>query len=285
MSDDAQTGAAYCANLVRGGDFDRYAATLFVPPPLRRSLLALYAFNLEIARVREQISQPLAGEIRLQWWSDLLAGTAHGEVTANPVAAELLDAIEWHALPRELFERMIEAHRFDLYDEPMQTEAELEGFVLDTASVLFGLAARVLGDAQPNDEVVRRAGLAFGLARIVEAVPRHASHGQIYLPVDRLAQADVAPEDLLSGKSSPQLQGLLQDFARQARDHLQLALGGLLVSDTPARKAFLPLALLDRRLKRMSSASYQPFAAQLPPSNLSVLWSLWRAARREPFRS
>ena len=57
--------------------------------------------KIEIARVREQISQPLAGEIRLQWWSDLLAGTAHGEVTANPVAAELLDAIERHALPRE----------------------------------------------------------------------------------------------------------------------------------------------------------------------------------------
>lgn len=285
MSGEAQTPAAWCANLVRGGDFDRYAATLFVPPELRRSLLALYAFNLEIARIREQISQPLAGEIRLQWWSDLLAGTAHGEAAANPVADELLRTIERHALPRETFERVIEAHRFDLYDEPMQTETELQAFVLDTASALFELAARVLGDGQPGDELVRQAGLAFGLARIIEAVPRHASHGQIYLALDALAQAGVATEDVLAGKTSPQLQRLLQDLAAQARDHLQLALGRLLVSDTPARKAFLPLALLERRLRRLASASYQPFAAQPAPSNLSVLWTLWRAARREPFRS
>jgi phytoene synthase len=285
MSADVQADAAFCTNLVRGGDFERYAATLMVAPDLRRSLLALYAFNLEIARIREQISQPLAGEIRLQWWSDLLAGTVHGEAAANPVAAELLTAIERHALPHEAFERMIEAHRFDLYDEPMQTEAELERYVLDTASVLFDLAARVLGDRQPNDELVRQAGLAFGLARIVEAMPRHASNGQIYLPLEELARVGGVPADVLAGKTSPQLQQLLQAIAKQARDHLQLALGRLLVSDTPARKAFLPLALLDRKLKRLSSTGHQPFGAQPAPSNLSVLWTFWRAARREPFRS
>jgi 15-cis-phytoene synthase len=285
MSADAQTDAAFCANLVRGSDFERYAATLMVAPELRRSLLALYAFNIEIARIREQISQPLAGEIRLQWWSDLLIGAAHGEAAANPVAAELLTAIERRALPREAIERMIEAHRFDLYDEPMQTDAELEGYVSGTASTLFDLAARVLGDPQPPDELVRQAGLAFGLARIIEAVPRHASRGQIYLPLEDFARVGVLPADVLAGKSSPQLQQLLQDVAKQARDHLQLALGRLLVSDTPARKAFLPLALLDRRLKRLSSAGHQPFVVQPTPSNLSVLWTLWRAARREPFRS
>src|ERR671910_1525393 len=95
----APSDAAYCASLVRGSDFERYAATLFVPPEPRRALLALFAFNIEIARIREQISQPLAGEIRLQWWSDLLAGTAHGEAAANPVASEFLSAIAQHALP------------------------------------------------------------------------------------------------------------------------------------------------------------------------------------------
>jgi phytoene synthase len=284
MSGDAQTDAAYCANLVRAGDFERYAVTLFVPQDARRSLLALYAFNLEIARIREQISQALAGEIRLQWWSDLLAGTAHGEATANPVAAELLAAIERHALPREIVERMIEAHRVDLYDEPLQTATELEGYVLGTAAGLFDLSARVLGEAAPNEEIVRHAGLAFGLTRITEALPRHAARRQIFLPLESLAQAGVAPEDLLAGETSSQLLQLVQEMARQARDHLQLALGRLLVSDTPARKVFLPLALLDRRLRRQASPSYQPFAAQAVPSNLSVLWTLWRAARREPFR-
>jgi 15-cis-phytoene synthase len=284
--DGDPANAVHCASLVRGGDFERYAATLFVKPDLRRALLALYAFNLEIARIREHISQPLAGEIRLQWWSDLLAGTAHGEAAGNPVAAELLRAIDRHGLPRQPFERMIEAHRFDLYDEPMQTRAELESYLQGTASALFALGARVLdADAQPGDELLRHAGLAFGLVRIAEALPRHASRGQLYLPLAELGEAGVAVEDLFAGKSSPQLQSFLQGLAREARQHLEQALGRLLVTDTPARKAYLPLALIDRRLRQLTSPAYQPFAVQPAPSNLSVLWTLWRAARREPFRS
>jgi phytoene synthase len=280
-----QTNAAWCANLVRGGDFERYAATLFVKPELRRALLALYAFNLEIARIREHISQPLAGEVRLQWWSDLLAGTAHGEAAGNPVAAELLQTIEQHKLPPEPFERMIEAHRFDLYDEPMQTMPELEDYLQDTASALFGLGVRVLDDAQSDDDLLHHAGVAFGLVRIAEALPRHTSRGQLYLPLTGLGEAGVVMEDLFAGKSSPQLQTVLQNLAHQAREHLKLALSRLAATDTPARKIFLPLALIDRRLRRLTSAAYQPFEAQPQPSNLSVLWTLWRAARREPFRA
>ena len=78
---------------MRSHDFARYASTLFVPADQRRALLALYAFNVEISRVREQVSQPLPGEIRLQWWTDMLAGAGHGGVEGNPVAAELLLAI------------------------------------------------------------------------------------------------------------------------------------------------------------------------------------------------
>ena len=75
---------------MRTHDFARYASTLFLPAIQRRALLALYAFNVEISRVRDQVSQPLPGEIRLQWWTDMLAGAGHGGVEGNPVAAELL---------------------------------------------------------------------------------------------------------------------------------------------------------------------------------------------------
>ena len=74
---DTGEAAGFCANLVRGCDFARYAATLFVPADRRRALLALYAFNAEISRVREQVTQPLPGEIRLQWWTDALTGVGH----------------------------------------------------------------------------------------------------------------------------------------------------------------------------------------------------------------
>jgi len=65
--------AAFCADLVRTHDFPRYASTLFIDTEARRALLALYAFNAEISRVRDSVSQPLAGEVRMQWWTDVLA--------------------------------------------------------------------------------------------------------------------------------------------------------------------------------------------------------------------
>ena len=110
--DSAQAGEAssFCAELVRSHDFVRYASSLFVPAAQRRALLALYAFNVEVSRVRAQVSQPLPGEMRLQWWSDMLAGMEHGSIVGNPVAAELLLAIQTWRLPVERLSRLIEEH-------------------------------------------------------------------------------------------------------------------------------------------------------------------------------
>src|SRR3979411_3374202 len=98
-ADGDRESAAFCAELVRSHDFPRYASMLFVPAPQRRALLALYAFNVEISRVREQVSQPLPGEVRLQWWTDMLAGAGHGGGEGQPVAAELLQAVRGFRLP------------------------------------------------------------------------------------------------------------------------------------------------------------------------------------------
>lgn len=282
MSDPAereQTDAAFCAELVRSSDFERYAATLFVNPDQRRTLLSLYAFNGEIARVREQISQPLAGEIRLQWWDDLLNGTTHGDAAANPVAAELLRTVERFRLPRERLRGMIDAHRFDLYDEPMPTMAELQAYLRDTASSLLALGAQALNEGLPVDDAAPyHAGLAIGAVRIIEALPRHASHRQVYLPVDRLMQAQVDPHDIVAGTATEQLRNLLRQMALEARAHLQEALAHLSSVPKSSRRVFLPLAVVGRALDRIEALDYDPFAPQ-PVSRLRLLSSMWFRAR------
>ena len=169
-ADGATASADFCAELVRTHDFGRYASSLFVPAGQRRALLALYAFNVEISRVREQVSQPLPGEMRLQWWTDMLAGAGHGGIEGNPVAAELQLAIQnWH-LPVERLSRLIDEHQFDLYNDPMPTLAALEGYVTDTSSALFALAARIAGSRSGEVEhLARHAGLAQGFS---QAMPR-----------------------------------------------------------------------------------------------------------------
>ena len=142
--------ASLCADLVRSHDFVRYASTLFVPPAERRAMLALYAFNVEIVRIRDQVSQPLPGEVRMQWWRDLLAAVAPGGEEGNPVAAELLLALRIYGLPTEPLLRLIDEHEFDLYNDPMPTLAALEGYVHETTSALFALVARLLHPRRPD---------------------------------------------------------------------------------------------------------------------------------------
>ncbi len=164
----SKDSAAFCADLVRTHDFARYASTLFLPAVQRRALLAVYAFNVEISRVRDQVSQPLPGEIRMQWWTDMLEGARHGEVEGNPVAVELLQVIGDFRLPVGSLSRLIEEHQFDLYNDPMPSMAALEGYVTDTSSALLSLGARIAAPpSEAADHLARHAGLAQGMAQVI----------------------------------------------------------------------------------------------------------------------
>jgi len=196
--------AAICADLVRSHDFARYASTLFVPAAERRALLALYAFNVEIVRVRDQVTQPLPGEIRLQWWTDMLEGHVHGSAEGNPVAAELLAAIRGHDLPVEPLLRLVEEHQFDLYNDPMPTMAALEGYLAGTCSALFALAAQVAaGPSSAIDHLARHAGLAQGMAQVIANLPRDASRRQLFVPRELLERHGAAVEDRADRLSDP----------------------------------------------------------------------------------
>ena len=281
-ADDLSAGN-HCAELVRAHDFTRYASTLFVPAQGRRALLALYAFNVEICRVHTQVSQPLPGEIRLQWWRDMLAGHGHGGIEGNPIAAELLWAIRGYRLPVERLSRLIEEHEFDLYNDPMPTMAALEGYLSDTSSALFSLAATIMGP--PSSEVehlARHAGLAQGIVQVMASLPLDASQRRLFVPQQVLARHGCDPQDVFDGRQTPKLRGALDDVLSEAHKHLDAAYG-LLASVSPeVRPAFLPLAQVRRDLAMLMRADNDPFLVR-PPSRLKTLWTLWRASGSRAF--
>ena len=285
MSSAALSGdsAGFCAELVRTHDFARYAATLFVPAALRRGLLALYAFNVEISRVREQVSQPLPGEVRLQWWNDMLAGTGHGGIEGNPVAAELLLAIRSHRLPVDRLSRLIDEHQFDLYNDPMPTMAALEGYLNDTAAALFSLSARIAGTpSDATEHLARHAGLAQGLAQVIAALPRDASRRQLFVPLQMLESHGSSMEEIFAGKQKPTVRAALNQLVGEGQAHLKTALSLLESVPPDVRPVFLPLALVVRDLKKMSRADSDPFALRVT-SRFRTLWTLWRASRSRVF--
>ncbi len=284
-ADEGRQAAEFCAELVRSRDFARYASTLFVPADQRRALLAIYAFNVEISRVRELVSQPLPGEIRLQWWTDMLAGQGHGGVEGNPVAAELNLAIQNYRLPVERLSRLVDEHQFDLYNDPMPTMAALEGHIQDTSAALFALGAAIAGWQSPDIEhLARHAGLAQGIAQVVAALPLDASRRQLFVPVQLLESHGSAMEEVFAGKETPTLRAALGQLIGEARGHLDTAFALLPGVPPEVRPVFLPLAGVARDLQRMSRADADLFRPHLT-SRLRTLWTLWRAARSRMFRS
>lgn len=285
-ADDDETGAvstvdsyAHCEALVRAADKDRFLASLFAPAERRRRLFALYAFNAEIARVREVVRTPIAGEIRLQWWRDALEASAPSEVRANPVADALIDTIAACRLPVEPLLALIEARSFDLYDDPMPTLDTLYGYVRKTSSTLIELAAIILGGADPiANGLAGPAGIGFGLARLLQAFPTHAAHGRLYLPLDLLSRYGVDVAEVYAGRATPQLREALSDLRGRARlelDQVTAARDRLAAS---ARPAFLSVALARLLLDRLHARAADPFVP-VEVAQWRRQWALWLAAR------
>jgi 15-cis-phytoene synthase len=275
-----ESNAAFCARLVREHDFDLYASTLFVVPEVRRALLALYAFNVEIIRIRDVVSQPLPGEVRLQWWRDAVTGDGHGGVEGNPVAAELLLALRHFLLPFDRVIRLIDEHQFDLYNDPMPTIAALDGYLGDTRGALFALAARIIAPPFAEaDHLAHHAGIARGIVQVIASLPRDAAHRQLYVPLDVLARHGIGQNEIFAAQASPAIRAALAELRGQARQHLDRALE--LASEAPpvVRQILLPLALVRRDLARAARRlDEDPFRPQ-ERSRLATLWTLWRAAR------
>ena len=273
-----QDAFAYCAELVRTADRDRFLSSLFAPAQHRGALHALYAFNVEVARVREVAREPLPGEIRLQWWSEVLRGERAEEASANPVASALLAVMERHRLATATLTALIDARCFDLYDDPMARLTDLEAYARKTSSALIALAAQILagGEAEAVEAVAAPAGIAYAIAGLLRAFPLHASRHQLYLPLEIIERHGVDPQDIFAGRSPDGLRAAFAELQDVARQYLLVAHQNMSKPSPPVLPAFLQVALVRPSLDLLRRCD--PFApAELSPWRRQ--WLIWRAAR------
>jgi 15-cis-phytoene synthase len=202
--------------LVREEDRDRFLATLFAPADKRPALFAIYAFDIEVGHISGRVSEPLAGEVRLQWWRDVITGASREQAAGNPVAAALIDTIGRYKLPDQIVFDLIEAQRDALYRKPVETIGEFEQWAAMTYGGIFALAARVLSGSNPDlDEFSRHAGIAL-------ACMKAAGPGQQF-----------------------------QDFSDLADRHLTAVRAALPAPAADINAAFLPLALVRPTLREI----------------------------------
>jgi 15-cis-phytoene synthase len=261
------------------GDPDRYASALFASRASREPLFALYAFNVELARVAEQVSEPQLGEIRLQWWRDTLNRAFAGEATGHAVADAVGSVARHYALSREDLSGLIDARSFDVSVKIMPDTAALDDYLGKTAGALFHLAAEVgscsaAARKHPSLEpAVRAAGIAYGLTGLMRALPVHAARGRVDLPNDMLLRHDTSPKQILAGQTSKGLTDVLAEFRETAHVALKSALRHVSALSPQARRAFLTLALVDPYLRALQRTDPLRQVADINP-----LYRLWRLA-------
>ncbi len=281
---EARLDAAYaqCDSELREHDRDRWLACLFAPADKRRYLHAIYAFSFEIARARDLVSEPRLGEIRLQWWRDVIAGEARGDVGGHPAALALLDTMGRFSLPRPAFLALIDARAFDLYNDPMPSLNDLEGYCGETSSALIRLASLILGgNEEPGGaDAAGHAGVAYALTGLLRALPWHAARGQAYLPADLLARHGASPAELAAGRLTPGLAAAIADMRAIARRHVVAALKSAPLMTESARPALMPLGLVEPYLRLMERGGFDPFRDPVELPQWRRQWALWRFARR-----
>ncbi len=269
---------AHAAAIVRASDPDRYLADLFAPEASRRHLFALHAFAAEVSTIRAKVKEPALGEIRLKWWEGALRGD-HG---GNPTAAALVLTIADFALPIGAFDRLLQAHVFDLYDDPMPGLNDLEGYCGDTESALMQLGAIILaGGRDPGTaEIAGHSGIAVAATRLFRRLPINAASGQPFLPEDLLLGHGVDRHAVTEGQTTPELRAALDELFGTVRGHLAVARGLVVRLDQRLLPAFLPVAMVEPYLARLEQPGFDLLHDVTDFAPLRRQWILWRAARR-----
>jgi 15-cis-phytoene synthase len=278
MNDLLPNAYIICAGLVQKHDADRHVATLFAPAERRQYLNALQAFSLEIAGVRAAAKEPMPGEIRLQWWRDILNGQRVEQANGHPVAVAIHDTITSNRLPLQPFLDLIDARAFDLYDDAIEDWNALEGYCGETSSALFRMACIILskGEEPGSADAAGHAGVAYAMAGMLRAFPWHSRRGQVYLPKSVMDAVGIDREDIVSGTDSPKLRAALAEMRARAREHLAKARALKNAMRPEIKPAFLPLAMIDRYLAPMDRKDYNPFKTVIDVQNWLRIWTMWR---------
>ncbi|WP_455481170.1 phytoene/squalene synthase family protein [Bartonella sp. B12(2025)] len=271
----------YCLNILRAMDRDRYISVLFAPKKKRRALAALYAFNVEVARIRESVHDPLIGEMRLRWWYDSIANGEMQNSKNNPILSDLFTAMTLFNLPKIAFLRYCDAQISNLYHNPIATLHDLEFYCGETASIILQLSCHILDPdaAQDFTNVCEYGGIAQGLSGVLRLLSFMQSRYQYYLPADMLKAMGVDRKDLESNcVDDKQKCHIVESMVALSRDHYTKFYEHSSALPRLLKPAFLPLAIIPASLQKavqLGAALFQE-SATLPL--IHRCWLITRAA-------
>lgn len=269
MTDRFETHFAACSEIARRHDRERYLVSLFAGPGRRDALLAILAANHEIAKTAEVVSEPMIGQIRLQWWRESFDGIEAGTPRVHEVVLPLAAVAGRHPEVLDHLRRIVDAREADLSGEPAADLDSLNAYAAETGGELTAAMARVLGaDTVP----ARDLGTAWALIGLVRALPALLAAGRAPLPISLLEQNGVSISKLKDMPNSFDLAPICRPIIELGREWLRSALEPSAFRDSPAR----PLRLLAARAGDLATVlerhGCDPRAAAVMSTSPGLIW-------------
>ncbi len=275
---------SHCADLVRTADKDRFLSAMTARPEVRESLFALYAFNHEIAKISEVVSEPMLGQIRLQWWRDAIEECFSGTPRRHQVVRALADAIRAGDLPREPFDAAIDAREADLEPSAFQSLDRLTDYARETSGSISRLAANATGATDELDlSAAERIGTAWALLGLMRALPFLFRRRRCPIPLPLLNEAGLSLTDLYEGRPAPALPEAVRAVCRRADAELDQARNRRGYARRGIYGALSLGVLADAYLRQLRRCGYNPFDARMAQPPAWGTWSLMIRALGERF--
>jgi NADH dehydrogenase [ubiquinone] 1 alpha subcomplex assembly factor 6 len=260
----------HLAEEVRRHDWDRFMCALFAPAVRRDDLYVLLAFNLEIAKTREVVSEPLIGEMRLQWWRDVIDKiyTSGPEPVAGHYVLEHLPGLVHKlGLSRHWFDALVDARQTDLDNEPFADLHALIDYADATSASLNMLMLEALcgGDALAEDqwdevcEASRGIGIAWALTGLMRVIPHWAGQGRSPLPIGLLEECGLTTEQAYAPGEDFGAGTAVERLCRIAREKVAAARQRRRTASRRFRSVLLPAALIDSHILELEKTAFNPY--------------------------
>ncbi|KAJ8041694.1 NADH dehydrogenase (ubiquinone) complex I, assembly factor 6 [Holothuria leucospilota] len=274
----------YCLNYVQKHDYENYLWMLLLPDVSRSSVVALRAFNIELATIKDNVSRVEIGKMRIQFWKEAVEDIYKGIPPHHPVAEELFEAVQKYNLSKRWLQRVIEERDRTLEDRPFVSLEEVESYAENTASSLLYLTLEILGVKDVHaDHAASHIGKSQGLTTIIRAVPYHAARRNVLLPQELLIKHNVTQESIIRQSSEQPVKDVIYEIASQAHSHILKAQSMKKSLPKEALPAFLALAPVESYLRRIQKVHFNVFDPVLLRRDSLLPWTLWWRKFRRTF--
>ncbi|KAH8114540.1 isoprenoid synthase domain-containing protein [Phellopilus nigrolimitatus] len=267
-----QDPIAYCRDFVRQHDRDSYLISQFFPRNLQPACFAVKAFYVELAMIQDSVSNPLIGQMRMQFWKDAVQ---QGRPPGHPIATALHDASRIaHIAPYHL-KRIIEARDVELNSPAHLNMDTLLAHAESTSSTLNYILLSILGlsSSETFSHAASHLGASQMLITLLRALPYHASKGVMVIPASITAKHHVNQEEVF--RRGPQASVVANDHLITAREMFKE--NGRYQVPRETMPVFLNAVPVQNYLKRLEAADFDVFDPKLQlRDSIRLPWQIWR---------